>query len=296
MTRPHWIQQPERGSRVLLRIMLWITLHMGWPIARGLLGLIALYYFLTSGRARAASREFLSRALDRPATPWDEFRHIFVFASVILESVYLLAGRIERFDITIEGLEGLTTTLAGGHGCILLGAHLGSFEVLRAIGRKAPVAVRPVMYRRNAKVITLLETLDPSLAASVIELGAPGAMLQVKEALARGEIVGMLADRALGEEKVIEAPFLGRPAAFPAGPLMVAASLDVPILLFFGIRTGPRRYAVQFENFADRLVAGRATRLSDLSPWVARFAARLEIRCRAHPYNWFNFYPFWQRT
>ena len=29
--------------------------------------------------------------------------------------------------------------------------------------------------------------------------------------------------------------------------------------------------------------------------WVARFAASLEERCRAHPFNWFNFYPFWER-
>ena len=66
-------------------------------------------------------------------------------------------------------------------------------------------------------------------------------------------------------------------------------------MLFYGIRTGPRRYTVQFEPFADRITLHRATRSADLEAWVARFAASLEKRCRAYPFNWFNFYPFWER-
>lgn len=280
---------------MLLRLMVWITLHLGWAVARGLLVIIAAYFFLTSARARSASRDFLDRVLGREAGAWDEFRHIFAFASVILESVFLLAGRTRQFAIAIEGLDNLTAVLARGRGCVLLGAHLGSFDVLRAIGRDAPVAVRPVMFRRNIRVISLLEALDPELADAVIELGTPAAMLQVKEALVRGEIIGMLADRALGQQDLIEAQFLGSPALFPAGPLIVAARLEAPILLFYGIRTGPRRYIVQFEPFAERIVLHRGRGLADLRPWVARFAASLETRCRAYPFNWFNFYPFWER-
>ena len=295
MSRLHWAKARERGSPVLLRLMIWITLHLGWPASRALLLLIALYFFATSARARAASRDFLTRVRGRPAHFWDGFRHLLVFASAILESVFLLSGRVEGFRIGIEGLESLTAALADGRGCVLLGAHFGSFEVLRAIGRHAPVPVRPVMFRRNAGTVTrILEALDPALAAAVIELGSPAAMLRVREAVIRGEIVGILADRAPGEQKLIEAPFLGSAAAFPAGPLMLAASLDVPIVLFYGIRTGPRRYTVQFEPFAERIVLRRATRLAELRVWVARYAERLEARCRAHPFNWFNFYPFWE--
>lgn len=295
MSSTEWARQLERGSRTLLRLMLWITFHLGWAIPRTLLVFITLYFFLTSAPARAASRDFLGRVLGRPATGWDEFRHIFAFASVIMESAFLLSGRTRRFQIGIEGLESLTASLAEGRGCVLLGAHLGSFEALRAIARASPVAVRPVMHRRNTRVISLIEALDPAVADAVIELGTPAAMLRVKEALTRGEIVGMLADRAVGEQKMIEAPFLGSPALFPAGPLLVAASLDAPILLFYGIRTGPRRYVVQFEPFAERIVLHRGSRLADLRPWVARFAASLEARCRAYPFNWFNFYPFWEQ-
>jgi predicted LPLAT superfamily acyltransferase len=184
----------------MVRLMRWITLHLGWPVARVILLGISGYFFLSAPQARAASREFLARARGRPASTADVFRHIHAFASVIMESVFLLAGRTRAFDVQVEGLDALRAAMAGGQGCVLLGAHFGSFEALRAVGRGAPVPVRPVMFRgRHGRVTELVEALDPDLADRVIELGAPDAMLRVREAAARGELVGMLADRSLDE-------------------------------------------------------------------------------------------------
>jgi predicted LPLAT superfamily acyltransferase len=182
---------------------------------------------------------------------------------------------------------------------VLLGAHFGSFDVLRVVGRAAPVRVRPLMYSRHWGAMTrLLEALDPALATAIIEIGRPDTMLRVQESVARGEIVGMLADRApgesRGESRLVEVPFLGAPASFPAGPFVLAGLLEVPVIVFYGIRTGPRRYCVRFEPFAERLALHRATRQQDLRDWIARYAAGLATACRAHPFNWFNFYPFWE--
>jgi predicted LPLAT superfamily acyltransferase len=110
----------------------------------------------------------------------------------------------------------------------------------------------------------------------------------------RGEIVGILADRAPRQHKTVTVPFLGEPADFPAGPLILAAALGTPVVLFFGIRTGNRRYEVHFEQFADRVTVDRSRRAEDLATWVRRYAARLETYARRYPFNWFNFYDFWE--
>ena len=89
-------------------------------------------------------------------------------------------------------------------------------------------------------------------------------------------------------------PFLGEAADFPTGPMILAAALEAPVVLFFGVRTGRRRYDVHFEPFADPVVLG-PRRAVDLAHWVGRYAARLEAQSRAHPYNWFNLYDFWKR-
>lgn len=290
----HWSKQHERGSLWLQRLMIWIAFRLGWPVARALLIGITAYFFVTSACARRASAEFLRRATGRPAGMLDVFRHLHAFAATLLESTFLLARRAGDFRITVEGLEALLAALAKGRGCVLLGAHFGSFQVLRAVAREAPVPVHPVMYRRaTGRLARTLATLDPALDAAIIDLGAPEAVLSVREAVQRGEIVAMLADRAVDTEKRVVVNFLGAPAAFPSGPLIVTARLDAPVLLFWGTRIGPRRYRVVFEPFAERIVLRRAAGADDLGLWVGRYAAKLEARCRAHPFNWFNFFPFW---
>ena len=291
-----WTAQGERGSALLLRAALWLCLHAGYPIGRALLWPITAWFLLTSSPARAASRDYLSRVLGRPARAREVARHFHTFASAILDRVFLLTGRTGGFRIRTEGLEHVTAVLAQGKGCILLGAHLGSFEVLRSVAQGSPVPVWALMYRRNAGALTrLLDRLAPDLRDSVIAIGEPSSMIRAHECVERGEIVGILADRAPPGHRMVEAPFLGSPAAFPAGPFVLASTLGAPVVLFHGVRLGPRRYAVRFEPFADAITLRRASRDADLRSWAARYAAALGRACLLHPYNWFNFFPFWRQ-
>ena len=293
-SRSEWTLQQERGRAWLLRLMRFLALRAGWHLCAALLYPITLIYWLNSPAARAASSDYLERVLRRPPRPGEVFRHFFTFAAVILDRVFLLSGRDARYVIAIEGLDPLRAHLERGKGCVLLGAHFGSFDVLRTVGRRAPVQVRPLMYRlHNGALTALLEALDPELAAGIIEIGRPDTMLRVQEAVTHGEMVGILADRTPGGARQVVVPFLGCPAAFPTGPWLLAGVLEVPVVIFYGVRTGARRYLVRFELFADRLVLDRATREQTLSAAVGRYAAGLEAMCRAWPYNWFNFYPFW---
>ena len=289
-----WAEQRERGGAGLVAALAWLVLRLGWPIGRLLLWPAAGWFLLTSPGARAASREYLRPALGRTPGLRDVARHFHTFASAVLDRLFLITGRTRGYHIRTEGLEHVTAVLAGGRGCVLLGAHLGSFEVLRLVAQAAPVPVWALMFRRNAGALTrLLDRLAPDLRESILEVGDTASMLRAHECVARGEIVGILADRAPSGHRAVTADFLGRTASFPAGPFVLASTLAAPVLLFQGLRLGPRRYLVRFEPFAERVVLRRANRAEDLAGHVARYAAALERGCRAHPFNWFNFYPFW---
>jgi predicted LPLAT superfamily acyltransferase len=298
-----WAEQPERGGRVVVNALLWLVLGLGPRASGRLVAPLSLWFLATSGAARAASRDYLSRILGRPARLRDVLRHFHCFGAAILDRVFLLASRTAGFSITTEGLELVASIVARRRGCVLLGAHLGSFEVLRSLAAQAPAPVWALMYRGNAGALTdTLEQLNPGLRQSVIEIGDTAGMLRVSECIARGEIVGILADRipSMGkpghrlDKRQIAVPFLGGKALFPAGPFVLAAVLGAPVVLFHGVRTGPQRYAVRFETFAERVVLRRAARNEDLREVVGRYAAALERACRDHPFNWFNFFPFWE--
>jgi len=90
--------------------------------------------------------------------------------------------------------------------------------------------------------------------------------------------------------------FFGREAAFPQGPLLLAHSLRVPVMLLAGLYEGGRRYVIHVEPFCDEPRGDRAARAAWIGEWAQRYAERLEHFCRTAPYNWFNFYDFWSRS
>lgn len=274
-----------------MQLALWLMLRLGRPLGRLLLYPICAYFVLFSSRARRASAQYLRRVLGRRG---NVFRHYHSFATTILDRVYFLSGRTRHFDVALHDPED-TQALMRRRGCILLGSHLGSFEVLRA--RSDAERIPPVnmlMYVDNAgKLNSVLRALAPELEARVIPLGSPDALLRVHECLERGEIVGMLGDRAWRNERACACDFLGAPAKFPLGPMLIAGLVQAPVVLFFGLYRGAGRYEIRLEPFADAIALERRDREASARPWVERYARRLEHHCRAAPYNWFNFYDFW---
>jgi predicted LPLAT superfamily acyltransferase len=291
-----WTRQKERGSVAALRLMAWIVTRLGYGFGYALLWPIALYFFLSSPRQRQAVRRFQRRAFGRNTSISETFRPFFIFSATLLDRLFLLGNRFGQFDLRVFGLDQLNQRIARGEGCILLGAHLGSFNAMHAVADTGcPVEVVALMHQQNAaKSASFFAEWSPRQAAAVIPLGQPDAMLRAKECLERGGLVGILADRTPGTGKVARIPFLGDPAAFPVGPHILAGVLGAPVMIAFGVWTGRRRYEVHFEPFAERIVIDRRERQQQLEAITAQYVARIEDIARRYPYNWFNFYDFWE--
>ncbi|MHB1403638.1 MAG: LpxL/LpxP family acyltransferase [Thiobacillus sp.] len=291
-----WATRPERSNRTMLRLMAWISLRLGRAPARFVLAGVSLYFLLFAPAAKAASRAYLRRALGRAPTFADVFRHFYSFASTIHDRIFLLNGRFDLFQVEVHGEDVIQDVLSAGRGAILMGAHLGSFEVVRAIGRQQPgLRVAMVMYEENArKLNAVLAAINPAAVQDIIPLGQLDSMLRVQACLDEGMVLGVLGDRTLGGEPTLRVPFLGADAEFPLGPMRLAAMLKRPVLFMSGLYLGGNRYAIRFERLADFSALERSGRDAAIQGAVAAYAACLERHCRAAPYNWFNFFDFWR--
>jgi predicted LPLAT superfamily acyltransferase len=291
-----WAAARERGSLTLLRMMIFVALRLGRAPARCVLYLIAAYFFTFAPSARRSAREYLRRALGREPTGRDRFRQVFAFASTILDRLYLINERYALLAVSIEGEELMRQMVARGRGAFLLGAHLGSFEMMSAIGRRQPgLRVAVAMYDDNLnRVRALFGAGDPASAPEIIPLGRLEAMLRIRDCLAAGTFVGMLADRTPGESPAHVVSFLGSPALFPTGPMRAAAALRCPVIFMTCLYRGGNRYLVVFRQLADFSQPAAGERDAAVRAAIERYAALIEEYCRSHPYNWFNFYDFWR--
>ncbi len=291
-----WHSRAEAGYGFGLWIVERIAGLAGRRVAHLVMAPIAAYFVLARSAERRASREFLSRVLGRPAGIRDCFRHFYTFARVAVDRVFLLSPRGHRIPMHVSGQQELEARLGKGRGCILLSAHLGSFEAARQAGLINPKLHLRVLLDRavNRRLVERLERIDPTFAEGIIDAaGDPLALtLQIGECLRAGEWVGWLGDRHRGDERTISVSFLGAEARFPASPFIIAQLFQVPVFLVLAEFDG-WGYAVDVEELADDAVHDGLDRDSVVSARVALFAERLAQHVRAAPYNWFNFYDFW---
>lgn len=303
MSRPstndeHWSERPEGGGYLPLWLIMKVALLCGRNATRLLLYPITLYFFVRRRYERRVSYAFLERTFGRRANAWQVMRHIHRFASTILDRVFLLAERYTRFDIQVHGLGELVSRMRPDRGVLLLGAHVGSFEVLRVLATERPdVKVCALLDTQKTPAMTeILHSLNPAIAKNVIDASRPGTeiALALGEALHEGALVTLLADRAREHEETVVVDFMGSPAPFPAAPFLIGSLLKVPLVMCIGMYRGGNRYDLYFEALADELVLPRAARRTALRAFAQRYASRLEHYVRQDPYNWFNWHDFWK--
>lgn len=296
-----WAAAPERSNRLALRVMAWIAVHLGRRVARLVLHPITLYFLCFAPTARRHSARYLQRVLGRAPTLADRYRHFHAFASTVLDRIYFVRGAMHEFDLRVTGGDLVDATLAEGRGAFMLGAHIGSFEALHAVGESRPgMRVAMVMYPDNARLIHgVLQAVAPDFKLGIIPIGRPGSTLAIRDWLDGGGLAGLLGDRFLPSDPAragsVAVPFLGVTARFTDGPLRLAQLLRRRVVFMVGLYLGGRRYDVRFEPLADfsERVDDPAERERLVLQAVHAYVARLEALVREAPYNWFNFHDFW---
>lgn len=295
-----WLDRPEGGGTLALSLLKTAALTLGRSVSRLALLPITAYFLVRRAPERQASRSYLRRVLGRAPTWLEVARHFHTFAGVTLDRVYFLTNSLWRFDIRLEGLEELHRAMDLGRGVLLIGAHVGSFDALRAASTYRPdVTVRVVLDADHSPALSeILRQLNPRMAAGIINPRQNGTAvaLEIGNALNEGAIVTMLGDRGRPGNVTAVVDFLGSPAEFPTAPWQIAAALHVPVVICVGLYRGGNRYDLHFELMSDNLTVDRRHRTQQLQLVIQDFANRLASVVRSAPYNWFNFYDFWNST
>lgn len=294
----HWQNLPERSNRFWIYCIITITRRLGRTVSRALLYPISFYFLLINNQTRSAFRKFFKHALHREPEFKDFFRQYHTFACSLLDRLAILTGKDADISIQINGLEHLERVRDRGAGGILVGSHLGGFDILRMIGRtRGGYRVKAVMFgEATPQILEIFEALNPSLHEDIITVPGPSALLGLWPEFQKGLLIGLLGDRPLPGERSLCCSFFGEPVRFPATAAYLADIFEVPLLQFFCLQRSWGSYDIIFEPLDFQPGGPREDRPQRISRLTEQYALNLEHHAKHAPYNWFNFHDVWEVT
>lgn len=303
MSQPHWAGQRERGSFILMKFTAWLARLLGRRLISPLLYLIVLYFYLFGAEARRSiyqyQRNLATWSGRRELQPsrLSVLRHFMSFTDTLLDKLDVWNGKLGLEQVTlIDPSNACTQLRQEGRGQMLVAAHLGNLEVCRALAELGEqVTMNVLVHTKHAEQFNRLLGEAGATHLRLIQVSELDAaiMLQLSERLERGEWLAIAGDRVpLTGSRTVNVNFLGKPAAFPQGPWLLAGLLQCPVNLIHCLKIY-NRYQVIIEPFAERLQWKRSERDAVIRHWTQRYADQLAQRCLDAPLQWFNFYPFW---
>ena len=316
----HWSQHNEQAAGywqlhfllVLFRIFPAVILRIiAFPVG--------FFYFLFSKRGRTESKRFLRKAaplVEDPRiarkcrSPLAPLRHIVSFSLAVVEKLQAWGDRfpLKNIHYQDDDVKELIRELEDGKGVVLVFSHLGNAELLRGLlsfGRTEVSRKIPFMAIMDLKVTAnfnrILKALNPQSDMDVIGAGdiSPSTAVLLEEKIAAGGMFVVAGDRTSVDGKTRMIPFLGKEAPFPSGIFYLTALTNAPVYFIFALRRGELSIKTEYDmhvhksplSFDDCTKKERLRRASLLTD---SFAARLEGYCKEQPFQWYNFFDFWQ--
>lgn len=297
--KTHWANIKERGAYFGLKFCVLSYQLFGRKACLIIISPIVFYFYVTGKKQRLASIEFLSKALGHSASFMEGYRHFMEFAKKILDGFISWVGKIPEDKIIHTHESCCLEMLNDPRGALIIVSHLGNNELARGSMDKAEQErMLTLVHSHNAKNYqNILQKIQPSAMMNLLEVTDIGVetIIMLQEHIQKGAIISIAGDRipVSGKKHISKVPFLGSDAAFPHGALIIASLLKCPVYLLFCLPKNGK-YHLTIERFAQQIDLPHKQRQEALNRYIARYAERLEHYAKSAPFQWFNFFPFWE--
>ncbi|MCX7648997.1 MAG: hypothetical protein N2050_00400 [Flavobacteriales bacterium] len=290
----------SRGSPIGYRIFGITIKALGlWP-AYFLLGLVVIYYAIFSGKARNISFQFFRQRLGYGIlrSGVAVVRHFYSFGVAMIDRVAVVSGASQKFEFLFDGEEHLIRMSEEGKGGLIIGAHFGNWNLSAHFLSRVPGPMGVLLYDDEWEKIkdTLSRLENNQLGEGRVVFIAMredlSHIVRMKEFLGQGGLLAIHGDRFRPGARTFTTSFLGAPAPVPAGPFILAATLDVPVSFSIAIKESAQRYhlyATPPRNYS----AGPLNVRQKATACMEDFFLWLEPFVRRYPHQWYNFYDFW---
>ncbi len=285
-----------RGGVLGYKIFVWTLKYLGIRFAYFLLSFVVIYFVATSGKAFTAIFHFYHQVMKygRVKSFFSIYLNYYRFGQILLDKIAMLAGFQQKFTFDFEGEQYLRQMQDGG---LLVSAHVGNWEIAGQLLNRLEKRIHIILFDAEHQQIKgyLSDVLKSRNVNFIVIRDDYAHLLEIKQALANKEIIAMHGDRYIEGNKTVVLDFMGRPAAFPIGPVNLAAKFKVPVSFVFAVKETSSHYhfyATPLHQVA--FTTNLKQREKNLGEAVKIYTAKLEEILRRYPLQWFNYYDFWK--
>ena len=294
---PSW-KGKTRGNLAGYRFFIFLLKYPGLRFSYFFLRFVVLYFVVFVPKARKPIFQYFHEILHFSylKSILFTFKNFHLLGQVLLDKVALLAGFSSKFTFDFEG-EGFIREVAASEGGLLIGAHIGNWEIAGQLLERIETKVHIVMLEaEHEKIKQLLDGVMTKKKMDIIPIQDDFSHLfAIKEALQRKEIVAIHGDRFLPGAKTIAANFLGKTADFPVGPFYLAIKYKKPVIFVSAIKETNTHY--HFFATKPKVYEAEPNEISrngQLLLILNDYIAEMEKVLKKHPAQWFNYYYFWK--
>lgn len=282
------------------RILILLTRFFGWWFFSLVSGGIATGYFLLFPRRVAVGMRFYRALFPRRGGiyhGWCTFRQFLDFTHVFRDR--LLLSDEGAITTDFDGWEYLRDAVDSSGGVLIM-SHMGNWEVAARLLKKSLPDLKLLLYMGIKQQEQIERLQKQTVSRSDIRIvgvdasgGSPLDIVEGMHFLRGGGLVSLTGDRVWRkEQRTLPVRFLGRTVRLSAAPYVLAMAANVPIFIFFALRTGPCHY--RFSASAPIFVSAtdRSQREAAMTRAAQQYADLLEKAVRNHPFQWHHFEPF----
>ena len=314
----NWYEVKEKSKIGLGYKIMFVLLKITPAVFMRILAFpVGFFYWLFAPSARHVSKAFLQTVSscrqtgdsDRGAKN-STLAHFISFALNLVENVQSWGGKFSFKDVIWQDddVADLVKNINAGKGCLCLVSHLGNAQLMRALasenqaGTARKMSVTSITDTKiTGGFVKLINSINPDSSLNVIssdEIG-PETIIILQERLEKGELVVIAGDRiSANTDRTLNSTFMNKTARFPYGVFLLVSLLNVPSYFIGGLRQKDFSLKPKYQMFVKKIPydfnCPRKERAERIQKTCDFYSSALEHFAKQKPYQWYNFFDFWQ--
>ncbi|OFY41051.1 MAG: hypothetical protein A2X18_11855 [Bacteroidetes bacterium GWF2_40_14] len=285
----------SRGGTLGYLSFVFLIKKFGVGAAYSLLAFVVIYYIPFAPKATSSIWMYSRKILENGRFKSLKFVYMnfFSLGQSIIDRVAVSSGKSNEYIFDFSEPDDVRKILNSPEGVVIIGAHFGNWEIgspfFDKYSKEMMVVMMDYEYQNIKKILETQKKVDTFRVIPITD-NSFSYLFEIRDALSKGKYIAIQGDRLSKSEKHLDMEFMGYKAAFPLGPFVLATRLNAPVVFYFAVRTGYKRYKFEFALARD--YSCEAHKMKEVA-LMKDYVATLERVVQEYPEQWYNYYNFW---